>query len=139
MMPIARRTRAQLGDTFAFFAEHPLPALRAQLGAVSDQMLDPLRPWYWNESARLYPAWLRVGSAGMLAFWLCALGGLVWLARSDPPLAIFFVLTSALVMGPASNVADVGGRYRLLLDLFFLPLVVAALAAGLARWRPGQP
>lgn len=135
IVPVERRTRKQLADAFAFFAQHPLPALAAQLGAVADQMLDPLRPWYHEQSAHLYPGWLRVGRPTLAVFWLAALGSLVWLVRVDPGLAAFLALTAALVMGPASNVAEVGGRYRLLLDLLWLPVVAAAGAALLARVR----
>ena len=132
----AERMRTQNAEAIAAFAEHPFETAHMLFDSGLEQLLYPSMAVHRERFVDLYPAWLGVGSHAMALFWVAAFAGLLLLARSDLRLALFLAATFALVMGPGALVHTAGSRYRLPIELLFLPLAVAAVghaASALVR------
>lgn len=135
------RIRAQMRYAFKTLGADPVATTRSFLHEIAAQTVFELRPHSREATRSLYPAWATTGSAVPLAFWICAIGGLIALARRDRALALFLVAAFWAVMLPAGTSHLVGARLRLPLDLFFLPLVPVFCQVVLSalRRRVGTP
>lgn len=131
----AERIPAEWREGLAVYRAHPGLALRLQLAELREQLLHPMAPYFKPQVEGLYPSWLRVGGRLLRIFWLGAAAATLWLLRRDPALGLFLLLTAGLVLGPASNIQSAGGRYRFVLDLLALPVLVAGAAVAMRKGR----
>jgi hypothetical protein len=137
--PWAEVIPAQWREAVSRYREAPVLALRLHLLGRRSQMLHGMTPWVDPRLEPRYPSWARVGRLALLLFWLGAGATTVWLLRRDPPLGLFLLLAAGLVMVPASHTLSAGGRYRLTLDLLYLPVVAAGATSALREAMARRP
>ncbi len=141
-MEPAEKIPAQLDHAFAFLGQRPMLAFRSFAHEIGAQTTFPIRPYAVRTTRHFYPAWMTTSRRTLGLFWLCALGGLLVIARRDRGLALFLMATFWLVMIPAGVTHLAGARLRLPLDLLFIPLVVlfvqvvVSAAASCLGWPP---
>jgi hypothetical protein len=137
--PWAEVIPAQWREARARYRAAPSLALRIHLEALERQMLFPMTLNYARSLKGAYPSWARVGRPALLLFWLGAGASLLMLFRREPAVVLFLLLVAALVMVPASHTRLAGARYRLTIDLLYLPVVAAGatslLREAMKRWR----
>lgn len=131
-LPPRERVAAQWAEAREVLGAHPGKTAAMLAGSVWRQMTVPLRPFHTEPFRQRYPGWLWVGSAGLVLFWLCGLGGLVLLWRQQRGLVLFLVGAAVMVLVPSSLVHTADARYRFVLDLLFVPVVVV-FVDGVAR------
>jgi hypothetical protein len=129
------RVAMQRQETWEFLQAHPLDALRSLGGELTSQLFAPLHPWYVRNLEPLYPAWLTPPGFAIRVYWIFAAVGLVAVARQQPNVAFFLLISFVAVMAPATTSHWVGARLRFPLDLLFMPVVAALLPSLVARRR----
>lgn len=129
-MSIAERVADQNAVAWRAYRAHPFEMVAMLARSTYEQLVYRARWHHRGGFEPRYPTGAVVGRFAWKIYWLLAAAGFVVVAWRDPRLGLFLAGIFAIVMGPSSFAHTVGERYRLPVELLFLPVAASTLALG---------